>query len=67
MQENKWYKSVKLQLECLSRREKLMKIEELARLVASRITQGWAFMNISREQHNKDIDEIIIEVKNHLV
>jgi hypothetical protein len=36
------------------------------RLIVSRITQGWAFLGVSREDHEKEVREILVEVERQL-
>jgi hypothetical protein len=49
-------------MEKMNTREKKMGKDVLAKLIASRITQGWSFTGQSREDHNQEVILITEEV-----
>lgn len=56
--------AIQIQIECLSRRDRKLKKDDLLNLIATRITKGWAFTNQTREEHDKEVALIKAEAEN---
>jgi len=57
---------VKMNLSFLKARQRKMPAEEIVKLIAGRITQGWPFIGQSREAHYREVAEIREEVLKQL-